>query len=193
MDSPKPEAVLEIEFKESRVGSEQLFINGLKYAVNRRSGDTVYWRCANSDCQARACFKAGQLAFAKGKHTCTQEKNQREKSSNSQLFKVPTVQNKAQSAPEPSAALFPIFYRYQQAKKKISPPEPEQETSIQIKTEPRPYAQFDNDLSNELNLEESAEFHSDNSFNHSSEDQPPFPPNQVCLLCVCYLYEILYV
>jgi len=185
MDSVKKEKpALEIEFKESRVGSESLFINGCKYSINRRSGDTVYWRCVISYCPARACFKAGQLKYAKGEHTCSQGKNQGGNTSNSEVFKVPAIKNTAAKAPGPPAALFPIFYRCQQTRKKTSYPEPVQEVSRHIKTEPRPYVQFDNDLSNELNIE-STEFHSENSFNHSSsEDQHILSPNQVFLLII---------
>lgn len=64
--------ILQIEFKESRVGNEMLVINGCKYMVNRRSGDTVYWRCIYSWCHSRAVIKAGQLKSARGMHICPQ-------------------------------------------------------------------------------------------------------------------------
>ncbi|XP_059352143.1 zinc finger protein 69 homolog isoform X2 [Daphnia carinata] len=64
--------VLRVEFRESRVGSEMLVINGCKYTVNRRSGETVYWRCVYSWCHSRAVIKAGQLRSARGAHVCPQ-------------------------------------------------------------------------------------------------------------------------
>ena len=66
------EGILRVEFRESRVGNEMLLINGCKYMVNRRSGDTVYWRCIYSWCHSRAVFKAGQLKSARGAHICPQ-------------------------------------------------------------------------------------------------------------------------
>ncbi|KAI9555665.1 hypothetical protein GHT06_018180 [Daphnia sinensis] len=72
MESSTVEPVLRVEFRESRVGSEMLLINGCKYMVNRRSGETVYWRCIYSWCHSRAVIKAGQLRSARGAHVCPQ-------------------------------------------------------------------------------------------------------------------------
>lgn len=63
---------LEIEYRESKVGNEVLVINGCRYMVNRRSGETVYWRCIYSWCNSRAVIKAGQLRSARGMHVCPQ-------------------------------------------------------------------------------------------------------------------------
>ncbi len=86
------EASLRVEFRESRVGNEMLLINGCKYMVNRRSGDTVYWRCIYSWCHSRAVFKGGQLRSARGTHVCPQplqnetaNKNKLQPQSNSEV------------------------------------------------------------------------------------------------------------
>lgn len=71
MEPPKVKT-LEIEFRESKLGNEVLVINGCKYIVNRRSGDTVYWRCSFSWCHSRAVIKAGHLRSARGEHVCPQ-------------------------------------------------------------------------------------------------------------------------
>ncbi|XP_032781726.2 zinc finger protein 236 isoform X1 [Daphnia magna] len=72
MESLTVEPVLRVEFRESRVGNEMLVINGCKYMVNRRSGETVYWRCVYSWCNSRAVIKGGQLRSARGAHVCPQ-------------------------------------------------------------------------------------------------------------------------
>ena len=166
------EPVLEIEFKESRVGNEALFINGCQYNVNRRSGDTTYWRCTFNWCPARACFKAGQLRFARGEHVCPQNKIQKEKREEGETEGGGRGQNEVKTPAKNTLAptLFPIFYRCQQARKSLTDSEPGQGTSLQIKTEPRSYIQFDNDLSSELNLE-STEATNSSLLNHSNENQ----------------------
>lgn len=91
------EASLRVEFRESRVGNEMLLINGCKYMVNRRSGDTTYWRCIYSWCHCRAVFKGGQLRSARGTHVCPQplqketaNKNKLQLQSNSDVT-IPTT------------------------------------------------------------------------------------------------------
>ena len=79
------EATLKVEFRESRVGNEMLLINGCKYMVNRRSGDTVYWRCVYSWCHSRAVFKTGQLRSARGTHVCPQPLQNESSNKNLQL------------------------------------------------------------------------------------------------------------
>ena len=74
--------------------------------VNRRSGDTVYWRCIYSWCHSRAVFKAGQLRSARGPHVCpqpsqneTSNENKLQLQSNSDetdLQKTDIIQNKPQ-------------------------------------------------------------------------------------------------
>lgn len=96
------EGPLRVEFRESRVGNEMLLINGCKYMVNRRSGDTVYWRCIYSWCHSRAVFKAGQLRSARGTHVCPQPvqsetSNKSKLQSNSEVIglqEIITIQNK---------------------------------------------------------------------------------------------------
>lgn len=95
-------ATLKVEFRESRVGNEMLVINGCKYMVNRRSGDTVYWRCIYSWCHSRAVIKSGQLKSARGTHICPQpqqsettnssvKSNSAEVSTDSQVVTTPNI------------------------------------------------------------------------------------------------------
>ncbi|XP_046437526.1 zinc finger protein 271-like isoform X2 [Daphnia pulex] len=95
MENATLEASLRVEFRESRVGNEMLLINGCKYMVNRRSGDTTYWRCIYSWCHCRAVFKGGQLRSARGTHVCPQplqnetaNKNKLQLQSNSEVTQM---------------------------------------------------------------------------------------------------------
>lgn len=95
MENSTVKPLLRVEFRESRVGSEVLMINGYNYIVNRRSGETVYWRCAYSWCHTRAVIKAGKLCSARGEHICPQPLQN----------KVPANEKKPQLQPNLGAEL----------------------------------------------------------------------------------------
>ena len=54
------------------MGGVALYIDGIKYRINRRSGGTVYWRCFFRWCRANAVVENGKLKSSCGKHICPQ-------------------------------------------------------------------------------------------------------------------------
>ncbi|XP_045026925.1 histone-lysine N-methyltransferase EZH2 isoform X2 [Daphnia magna] len=60
----------EVKFTKNRIGGVTLFIDGFKYRINRRSGNTVYWRCFHRWCHANAVVENGKLKSSCGEHIC---------------------------------------------------------------------------------------------------------------------------
>lgn len=65
----------EVKFMENRLGGVALVIDGCKYRINRRSGNTVYWRCFYRWCRANAVVEDGKLKSSCGSHICSQPHN----------------------------------------------------------------------------------------------------------------------
>jgi FLYWCH zinc finger domain len=57
------------------LGGVALVIDGCKYRINRRSGNTVYWRCFYRWCRANAVVEDGKLKSSCGSHICSQPNN----------------------------------------------------------------------------------------------------------------------
>ena len=72
----------EVKFMENRLGGVALVIDGCKYRINRRSGNTVYWRCFYRWCRANAVVEDGKLKSSCGKHICLQPKKNEVQTSN---------------------------------------------------------------------------------------------------------------
>lgn len=109
---------LEVLFKPNKFGNNVLLINGCKYMVNRRSGETVYWRCIYTWCNSRAVIKAGQLKSARGMHVCPQPLNNNKFESKSS----PEISNSESSMLSPNC--------YQSEDKKPNTSINQQSTSI---------------------------------------------------------------
>ena len=62
----------DVKFTANRLGGVALVIDGCKYRINRRSGQTVYWRCFFRWCRANAVVEAGKLKSSCGVHICSQ-------------------------------------------------------------------------------------------------------------------------
>ena len=62
----------DVKFTQNRLGGVALVIDGCKYRINRRSGQTVYWRCFFRWCRANAVVEAGRLKSSCGVHICSQ-------------------------------------------------------------------------------------------------------------------------
>ena len=65
-----------------------MVIDGCKYRINRRSGQTVYWRCFFRWCRANAVVEAGKLKSSCGVHICSQPLKGRHQSTHSDAAAV---------------------------------------------------------------------------------------------------------
>ena len=77
-----------MKFTQNRLGGVALVIDGCKYRINRRSGQTVYWRCFFRWCRANAVVEAGKLKSSCGVHICSQPLKGRHQSTHSDAAAV---------------------------------------------------------------------------------------------------------